>query len=56
MKKMCVFARSIMKREFGRPDAVIIPGTKSTIRDMTVYERGRIILRGKLVLQRMTVM
>ena len=34
MKKMCVFALSRSVAEFGKPDAVIIPGTKSTIRDL----------------------
>ena len=34
MRKMCVFALSRIVAEFGKPDAVIIPGTKSTIRDL----------------------
>ena len=40
MKKMCVFALSRMSREFGNPDAVIIPGTKSTIRDLKYLKEG----------------
>ena len=38
--------------EFGKPDAVIIPGTKSTIRDLQFIKRGLDFLRGLLAFAR----